>query len=79
MKQTKKLSDNFTRFNNIYRFSTINQCPNIQFALEQVLRWAINRLIDEVEREEVGCKLTSNFDTRIKKYCAVDKWAMYYG
>ena len=41
------------------------------------VRWAISRLIDEVEREEVGCKLTANFDTRIKKYCAIDKWAMY--
>jgi hypothetical protein len=54
--------------------------------LEQVLWWAISRLNAEVEEREekrreekrgVGCKLTASFDTRTKKVCEIDKWAIY--
>ena len=30
-----------------------------------------------VERGEAGCKLTACFDTRTKKFCEIDKWAIY--
>ena len=29
------------------------------------------------ERDGVGCKLTASFDTRIKKICEMDKWAIF--
>ena len=51
--------------------------------LEQVLWWAKSRLNAEMEEREeesegeVGCKLTASFDTRTKKLCEIDKWAMY--
>ena len=42
----------------------------------------LSRLNDEVkkrneERDGVGCKLTASFDTRIKKICEMDKWAIF--
>ena len=42
---------------------------------EQVLWWATNGLNDVVEEREE--KWAVSFDTRSKKFCVIDKWAIY--
>jgi len=71
-----KLANNQIPFSPGYYFF------NLPHPLEQVLWSAINRLNAEVEereeeRGEVGCKHTASFDTRIKKFCKIDKWIIY--
>ena len=42
-----------------------------------MMRWRKEKRREKGKRGEVSCKLTTNFDTRTKKFCEIDKCAMY--